>query len=173
MMLKLLGAVFIIFSTSFAGIYFSTLDRYHLEDLEELKKGLTILKNQVCFSSMPLYEALKDISKRTEGAVSDILYKISNDLEQKAGETAAEIWSEAWSQNKEKTYLSKDDLELLYSFGRTLGYLDRQQQIANVDITIASIEFTQDMLRRRYEKNSKIYRSMGVLSGVLIAVVLI
>lgn len=173
MIFKIIGALFIIGSTSTVGIYFSKLDKYRMEDLEQLKKAFTILKNQINFSFMPLPEALKQIALRVEGEISEILKEISELLEKKEGETAAQIWNDMWKKKKEKTYLSKEDIDVLFSFGKAVGYLDRQQQISNIEITISYIEQVKQQLEKRLEKNSKIYRTIGILSGLLIAIVLI
>lgn len=173
MIFKIIGALLIICSTSTIGIYFSKLDKYRIEDLEELKKMFTILKNQISFSFMPLPEAFQQISLRIKEEIAEILKETSDLLERKEGESASQIWNSVWEKNKEKTYFSKEDMDMIFSFGKVLGYLDKQQQMNNIEIAVSYIEHTQHYLEKKAEKNSKIYRSMGILSGLLIAVVLI
>lgn len=173
MIFKIIGALLVICSTSTIGIYFSKLDKYRIEDLEELQKAFTILKNQISFSFMPLPEAFQQISFRVKGEIAEILKETADLLEKKEGESAEQIWNIVWEKNKEKTYFSKEDMDMLFSFGKAVGYLDRQQQISNIEIAVSYIEQTQQYLEKRAGKNSKIYRSMGILSGLLVAIVLI
>ena len=68
---------------------------FRIDDLEEMKKALTILKSEIGFSSVPLFEAMLNISLRTTGIVSDIFSDASEKYMNRVGENGFEIWENA------------------------------------------------------------------------------
>ena len=172
MTLKLLGTLLILCSTTSAGYYLSVRDKYRIEDLEEMKRLFLILKSEISFSSVPLEEAFREISERVSGPVSMFASYFSQELKKKKGDSAAELWTQSLSKYMNHLYLGKDDFEAFTAFGRALGYLDRQQQLRNIELAELYINQVCVELREKSEKTAKVYRSMGVLTGALIAVIL-
>lgn len=173
MFFKVLGGILIIFSTSAFGLYILQSDKLRIDDLEEMKKALTVLKSEISFSSVPLFEAMLNISLRTTGIVSNIFLNASEKYMNRNGENAFEIWESSIKSNLSKAHFALDDIEAFLSFGRTVGYSDKAHQLANADIAISYIEEKQKYLKEKLNKNSKMYKSMGFLTGALITVILL
>ena len=72
MLIKAIGAFIVFFSCAACGLYLSLKDRFRAEELKEMKRGLMLLKSSIGYSSKPLYEAMIDISEKTENTVSEI-----------------------------------------------------------------------------------------------------
>lgn len=86
--------------------------------------------------------------------------------------SAGELWKETLLRYKKETYFQEEELKILFAFGETLGYLDQAQQKKHIDLALLELESVEGRLRREYERMAKVYRSMGVLLGILIVVVL-
>lgn len=173
MMLKAIGAILILLSSSTAGYYFSMVDRFRIEELRQMRRALTILKGEISFSSAPLAEAFKEAAERVGGATALIFEEYAQNLAKKRGGSASHIWKEVLEQTGKDTYFDKEDLDAFLSFGRALGYLDRDQQCRQIDLTLSYIDKTEEILLAKSAKSTKIYRSMGVLGGALLTVVLL
>lgn len=172
MILKLFGAFFILISSSAAGYYFSMKDKYRIDDLRQMKRALMLLKGEIDFSSSPLPEAFHEASLRISGPVSELMEDFSQRLCLKKGENAALMWEEVLKEKSAETYFHLEDLEIFISFGRSLGFLDRQQQMNQILMATNYIDQTETELLQKSAKNSKMYRSMGVLLGALLTVAL-
>lgn len=172
MVLKLLGASLLVISASIGGFYFSLLDKYRIEELEQAKRMLSILESEMVYSSLLLTDAFYEISKRVSGSIAATAEIFSKLLAQQQDSSISNLWKQALMQGCKQSYFRAEDIETFSDFGRALGYLDKGQQISNIKITRDYIETTQDTLRKHSQKNSKIYRSMGILTGLLIAIIL-
>lgn len=171
LLLKIAGSVMILTASVLGGLYASGLDSFRIHDLNEMKKALTILKSEIGFAASPLSEALKNIAARTERPVNSIFTRLAERLDERCGESVSELWSWSVRHNKTRTYYTDEDLECLYSFGKTLGYLDKNMQIAAIEILIETINGKVDMLNAAAVKNRQMYRSLGILGGLLAIVI--
>lgn len=172
MLLKIVGAIFIIFSTSAAGWYFSMRDKYRIEDLREMRRALTILKGEMTYSTIPIGESFLEIAKRISGSVSELMEEMGAAFSKKEGCRAEEIWNQVLQNFYGKTYFDKEDIEMLVSFGKILSYPDGEQQKNHIDLTINYLNNMEGTLEARHQKNAKVYRSMGALFGALLAVIM-
>lgn len=172
MFIKLLGAVCIIFSGVMLGMYWSRKEEIRMKELECVKKALLLLKSQIDYCSEPLPEALHNIAFRSEVPIKHIFEKISLELKQKKGQSINEIWVKQFNLYSNNTNFSKEDLEAIKQFGKALGYLDKQLQINNIDILVEYIDRTIKLIIRKNQKEGKMYQSLGILGGMLLALLL-
>lgn len=173
MFIKILGVICIIFSGAMMGIHLSKREQIRMKELNYIKKALLILKSQIDYSSEPLPEALHNIAIRSEQPVKHIFESISKQLIQKEGGSINTIWTREFYRYSDNTNFSKNDLESITSFGKSLGYLDKQLQINNINMVVEYIDRTIEAILRKEEKDGKMYQSLGILGGMLLALLLI
>ena len=172
-MMRGLGVLLIMGATMWFGAYFAMKEKYRLQELEEMERGLIYLQGQIGYLSAPLEEAMECISWKMNGQLGQIFQQTAEKLEKKQGETAEEIWQEIWRKEAIHTFLSQEDLEAVLLFGRSLGYLDKKQQENSIELLLRYIENTLIQGRKRLEKNGRLYYGMGCLTGLLIVVTLL
>ena len=171
-MIRILGIFLIMGATLWFGAYFSMKEKYRLQELEELERGLFYLQGQIGYLSAPLAEAMESISWKMRGQLGDIFRQMGEKLTEKQGDSAEQIWEEVWKKEAIHTFLTAEDLmEILY-LGKSLGYLDKNQQENSIGLLLSYIESALLQGRKRLEKNSRLYYGMGCLSGLLIVVTL-
>jgi stage III sporulation protein AB len=152
------------------GIYFSEKEKFRVQDLLEFKKAFLILSSEIEFMRATLSEACANIAKRTAHGVSKIFSNYSLLLRDGEGETAYRLWLTALEN--QNTFLAPEDRTIIEDFGKTLGYLDKQMQKNAIDHAVAYIDEKTAALQKQSDKNKKMYRGLGVIGGLLIAVVL-
>ena len=171
MIIKLIGSLLVIGSSSLLGLYFAGRDDFRISDLTEWKKALLILRSEIAYSSKPLAEAAEHIGK-SRGPAGESFAAFADHLARRqAGEVSA-IWQSSIEQTEKKSYLSREDNEFIKNFGGTLGSVDKAMQLNAIDLTIEYINNSIDNLRVSSSKNKKMYASLGILSGLLIVAVL-
>ena len=172
MAVKLIGSMIVFLSCTAAGMFLASRDKFRADELREMKRGLMLLKSEIDYSSRPLYEALIDISERLEGAVSEIFEDSGRLLKSRKVSSASEAWERTLKDRKSRTFFRKNDMEAFTAFGHNLGGNDRKCQLANIDMAVEFIDMKSEELMKKYSKDGRLFRSAGVLCGILIVVVL-
>ncbi len=171
--LKMLGAFIVMLSCSIAGICFGKKIVYRIEELEQIQRAMTTLKNQIDFLATPLPEALQKIGSKQKNILSSLFLETAQEMEKREGEKGEEIWRKSVLTWEQKTYLERQDIDALLSFGTSIGYLDRAQQKASIELLLQYIETTLSELQQKKKQQQKLYPSMGILGGMLIVVMLL
>ena len=119
-----------------------------------------------------LSEACANIAKRTGLGISPIFANFSKLLANAEVGTAYQLWLEAMEAGRGGTFLADEDRTVLEDFGKTLGYLDKQMQKNSIDYAVAYIDEKAATLAAAADKNKRMYRSLGIIGGLLVTVVL-
>ena len=117
MWFKILGALAVMFSSFIAGLYFSKLCLFRIQDLEQMKKAASIFQTELMYSASPLCEVFEQISLRTTGVVSMIFKKAAEGFEKRSGDSAESIWAGSVIDESGSSYFSPEDMENLFAFG--------------------------------------------------------
>ena len=64
----------------------------------------------------------------------------------------------------------KEEMEILRTLGRRLGYLDREMQIKQIELLETDVEEQRRQLREKMPEQKKICQSLGLMGGILLAV---
>ena len=172
MAIKIAGMLLTLASSTALGLYLSSLPTLRQQDLREIKKALLILKSEIEYIATPLPQAVANIAIRINAPISKLFECFADSLKlNPEGETAYRLWLSAIETTKEGSFLKKDDLEIIGNFGKTLGYLDKQMQVDSINFTIDYIDSQVGQLQENNEKTQKMYRSLGVIGGILLLVV--
>mgnify|MGYP002541745451 CR=1 FL=1 len=195
-MMRLLGSVLVLGATLWFGAYFAAKEKYRLQELAELERAgkvravitqnidglhqaagsktvLELLQSQIAYLSAPLTEVLESVSWKAEGVIGEIFAQAAAVMAERERASAEEIWTEAWSKRRNQIFLTAEDLDMVLSFGKTLGYLDKAQQEGSICLLLRYLEEALAQGRKRLEKNGRLYYGIGGLSGLLIIVTLL
>jgi stage III sporulation protein AB len=172
MYLKLTGALLVGLSGAALGFYYSLFDKYRIQELLEFKKALLILSSEIEYMRTALPEAAAHIALKTAEPVSGVFRHFSEALESNETETAYQLWAHALGRRKKGFFLAEEDFTQLNGFGKTLGYLDKEMQLNAIGLAVEYINAKVNALQANSDKNVRMYRSLGLLGGLLLAVVL-
>ena len=75
--------------------------------------------------------------------------------------------------NSVETNLNNEDKKILVDMGKILGMTDVDGQVSNIRITSSFIDKQIEKAEHEKEKNVKIFRTLGVVSGLTITIILI
>ena len=142
------------------------------KNLEILLQILFLLKGEIRCGNSSLSEAFGEIAGKIEGSFSKILLDAAQEMEDSGGSNLAEIL-EHCIQKRNFAGAQKNEeegIEILQTLGRRLGYLDREQQICQIELLEAETEERRRKLREKLPEQKKICQSLGILGGILLAV---
>ena len=172
MFIKTIGMGLILASATILGWYIDRLKVFRIQDLEGLRRMLHMLRGEVNYAMTPLPNAIKEIMNKNHTRVNRIFKELLNLIEAKTGENISTLWKKAVTTQLSQTYLQEEAGKILISFGESLGYLDKEMQKKNIEITLGYIENKIEELNKEHEKNGRLYRSLGILGGCLLCILL-
>lgn len=172
MTMQIFGGAFVCIATTVMGMHMAKAGARRMTDLTEVKKTLILLKSQLDFAIYTLPQAFGHISERASPPFSSFYAGLASELQDSAGQDAGVAWANA-IERLTSTNLNKDDLANLSTLSMAIGQMDVQVQINSIEMIIASIDEALTKLNADNPKNAKMYRGLGVISGLLITIVLL
>ena len=166
-----LGLIFI--GCMMGGIWVDQDQRKRLKELGELTYVFELLKAEIDYQLTPLKEACQKGGCRSQEGVGKIFIEFAQQLEGKSSTDVNKMWQQAIERHKDALHLLQQDYELLEDFGGACGYLDKQMQERNLEMTIEKIEYVRKGAQEKYERCSKLNKSLGILIGAAIVIFLI
>jgi len=153
------------------GFYYGSRESRRIAELREYKKAFVILKSEIEFHRSTLEEALLNVSEKVRKPVRDVFFGVSKSLLSLYDSDVYNMWFTNVLENKKISFLAKEDIEVILSFGKCLGYLDKQMQINNIDFAINYIEQKIEEVTPASVNNKKMFNSLGILSGILFCII--
>lgn len=173
MLLKIIGSILIISASGFIGFLYSKDCSARPQQLREIQNMLQMLENEISFLSTPLSEAFERIYKSSNNSISAIFKSAHEYLIDNLNYNASEAWALAVRDNIKKTSLKEEDEEILVSFGKILGSSDVEGQIGNIRLTVNQLKMQEHKAEEIRKKNENMYRTLGVLGGIAIVILLL
>jgi len=166
--------VFFLFAIFGLAVYIgnSKANQYvaRVRELISIKSSLNILENKIKFTQTPLEEIFESIAEQcSENNIKNLFQKLSEELKQNMN--IRKSWEK--TINIEDTSLNKDDTKILIDMGKILGTTDVEGQVSNIKITSSFIDRQIENAEQEKEKNAKMFRTLGIVSGLTIIIILI
>ena len=141
-----------------------------VKELVSIKSALNILENKIKFTQSPLEEIFKQISETSSEKNIKSIFKLLN-IEIKQNVNIHKTWEKVI--RKVESNLDIEDEKILIDMGKMLGITDVEGQISNIKITNTFIDKQIEKAEREKEKNVKLFRTLGIVSGLSIVIILI
>lgn len=167
-MLKAVCLFAIILLSSLGGMYFSAALKNRVITLKRINYMLEEIYIMLKYRSATVYEITDALSRDERFSDFDFLREISF----LSGRPFQQSWCESL-ENHIPFGMNKSDAELLMSIGKQLGTSDLEGQISTVRLRQAELGTVISAAEEEYSRKAKLYRSLGVLTGVFIAIMLV
>lgn len=166
MILKFLACIMIILICTYLGMEKSKSYERRVLELQKIKNGFNYFRSKIEFT----YEPVKEI---LEG-VSNFIYMEEENLFAKTKEYMKNLnLNQAWNKAiDEEINIDKEDKEILKMFGKLLGKTDKNGQISEIDLSLNFVEKQIQKAELEKSKNTKLFKSLGLLVGMGIAIIL-
>ncbi len=173
MIIKLFLGVLIIISSTIIGIAMANKYAMRPVQLRALQSGINILQTEIIYFSSPLPEALYKVSKSISDDIRIIFDKASKGLLDKKQYTVNEVWTRAVEDSMDTTTLTEEDKVILINFGLGLGSSDKESQLRHFQLVMEQIKNQEIKAEEIRKKNEKLYKSLGILGGMAITVLIL
>ena len=173
MILKLIGSAMVLISASILGIAYSREFSKRPQQLRALQGLLQLLENDISFLSSILSDAFERLYRCSSSEVSVFFMDAAKNLRSLSGMNASEAWEISVRNNMSKTSLSREDEQILISFGKMLGNSDLEGQLKNIRLAVSQLKLQEQKAEEQKRKNEAMYRSLGFLGGLAIVILLV
>jgi stage III sporulation protein AB len=165
-MIKMMGAVLLVISTTGFGLWKANFYAARNKELEDLISALQLLETEISYSVTPLPDALHRIGSRLAGRMGVFLQNAGDELLQGDGRSAGQIFSDQLERSRTMIHLREQDLEILRTFGHTLGSSDRSDQLKHIRLANSRLMAEAQNARDEKERLGKMWRYLGALTGL-------
>lgn len=138
--------------------------------LKELQKAILFLSNEIIYANTPLPDALLDISKKVSEPLSQIFNEMAISLENGYINTVYDSFEKAYLRAKENINLNNDDYKIISDFFKTLGASGVTGQDRIFKIALDNIDMNYKEAKKFEKENIKLYRTLGVSIGAMLAI---
>ena len=169
----MLGIKIIIYSCIFLscsaiGMLISKKYEERVKELKEFKNALNMFKTKIKFTYEPIPEIFEQISKQIHTNTGAIFKLASCNME---ALTAGEAWNMAVDTNI--LNINEEDKSILKNLSKLLGQTDLEGQISQIELTSNFLDEQIVKAEKERLKSEKMYRTLGMVIGLAIVIILI
>ena len=162
-MLRMAGIILILLAGAGMGYAGSKELTMREKNLRQFLQLIIYLRGEIRCGCASLPEGFRETADRFSGVYREFLREVSQRLGNPAGGSMGEIYRQCAEAKLKRLELSRE--------GR-LGYLDREMQLRQLELCEEETRRRLEDLRKEMPDKKKIYQSLGVLGGILLAVLL-
>lgn len=161
--------LFAIFSLSTGiGILISKMYENRVKELKQFKNILNIIKTKIKFTYEPLAEIFNQISQEKSSKIEEIFENMTYKL---AFENIKYSWMDAIQEAD--ISITQEDKDILKELGKVLGQTDADSQVNEIEVTESFLNMQIEKAEEARKKNQKMYKTLGVVVGLVFVIILI
>jgi len=166
--IKIIIYSFIFLSCSLIGILISKKYTNRVNELKEFKNALNIFKTKIRYTYAPLPEIFIEISENIDSNIANVFKKASEKMNICP---AGEAWKLALEI--EELNIDDEDRKALRNLSKLLGKTDLEGQINQIEMTSDFLDKQIKKAEDQKDKSEKMYRTLGMIMGMAIVIILI
>ncbi len=139
-------------------------------ELEGIRAGLRALVTEIEYARKPLPRAWRDLAEAYGGPCASLFSSAADAFGGEEAETAGAAWMAAL--HRSDLHLTRQDWRILASLGGVLGVSGGADQVDHLRAVDERLGEQMKEARRHSRRRGKLSRSLGLLGGVLLAVIL-
>lgn len=166
--IKIIIYAFIFLSCSLIGILISKKYINRVNELKEFKNALNIFKTKIRYTYEPIPEIFAEISENVNPNISSVFKQAALKMDILA---AGEAWNLALKMDN--LNINEEDRNALKNLSKLLGKTDLQGQLNQIEMTSDFLDEQIKKAEKEKDKNEKMYRTLGMILGLTIVIILI
>lgn len=167
MIIRLTGIIFILICGAMTGIKASDRLKNYYRNCTLLIEAVNRIGIMIRYRSLSVYEIARELKK--SDTLSDIEF-IRNLPEEFENESFQSVWKSALKEDKS---IGKEEKNLLNSFAESFGSSDTQGQLSAIALLSEGLKSTEQKRGREYEEKGRLYRSLGLIAGIMMGIMIV
>ncbi len=170
-MIKFFGACLVLFATTALGHKLAEKYRLRPKQLQELELLLEMAASEINYTASPLPEIMEKLGHRFSKSTGKLFSNV-NRVMVNSEYTPEEAFRKAEDQCKQDLALSEEDWDLLRNLYLNLGKSDIDDQLKHIELCLAHLRNHFKTAQEERKKNERMWRYLGILTGLLLIVLL-
>ncbi len=166
--IKIIIYSFIFLSCSLIGILISKKYSNRVNELKEFKNALNIFKTKIRYTYAPLPEIFAEISESIDSNIGTVFKRAAEKMNICA---AGEAWDLALKM--EDLNIDDEDRNALKNLSKLLGKTDLEGQVNQIEMTSDFLDKQIRKAENQRDKSERMYRTLGMIMGMAIVIILI
>ncbi len=166
--MKWLGMLFLFLMSTGFGVYASHRMRTRFIHTQKLNALLADFSSHIRYQCTPLEDLLYLFAEHPNYTEFSFLQNISARFSTEIPPQM--IWHESIADDPAITPRAKD---IMYAVGNTIGTTDVQGQLASLELHRKQMEVLASELKENYRTKGELYQRLGVILGIMLAVILL
>ena len=131
-----------------------------------------LLKGEIHYGCASLYDALTGAAEKMTGDYRTFLLHTAKSVQEGKGKPFGELFRECAVEDLSSLELEPEERERFLSLGSHLGYLDLSMQLKQLTAYEEELLRHIEALQEEMPGKKKVYQSLGILGGILLAVLI-
>lgn len=172
MIIKITTSIIIVVCCGLLGLYKANRYVQRVKEIRMLKAALIQLETEVVHFSSFISEAMTAVGQSINGPWKTFFCKAAQDLEEKKEYTVGECWKNNLDYYRKDFCVAEPEYEILVRFSEKLGSSDRESQKKYFELAQQQLDIEEKKAEQLCSKYVQMYRSLGILCGLAIAIIL-
>ncbi|MGN0376519.1 MAG: stage III sporulation protein AB [Suilimivivens sp.] len=172
-MLKLTGAVILLFGAWGFAYSICREQKKQLFLLKDMREMYRLLQSEICYTALPLPEIFKTVSGKLKSPFGEALLSVSESMNMENGEPFAEIWEKEMTDKLMESPLTRTQKRLLFRFPECMGMNESRGQAKILDRYIEELDRMILQLEEEEKSKNKVIMSLGIAAGLLMVIILL
>lgn len=171
-MLKLLGAALIVLAGTLAGFKRAAQYADRPRHIRGLIAALQRLETEILYGFTPLPEALRRIGQQAKEPLRAFFLTAAEEMSPPLDRSAEQAFQRAMELHFTAASLKGTEQEILRQLSCTLGTSDRPNQSTHILLALQQLKQEETAAREDQGKYEKMSKSLGLLLGALIVILI-
>jgi stage III sporulation protein AB len=170
-MIRFSGAVLIIAAATYAGFLLAAAYRNRPKEIRQWRSALQAIETEILYGQVPVTDLALHLSRqlpRPAALFFENLYKMLNT----EGMPLRHAWAQVTEDFWQDTSMKQSEKQIILQFGKTLGTEDTVNQQKHIHLAMAHLKREEDEALAGQKANERMMRSLGLLTGILIVLIL-
>lgn len=169
-MLRAAGAFLVFLASAGMGCQESRKLSEHIQALEDYLQVIICLKGEIRYGGSSLPDAFCEAAMHCSERYAVFLKTVSEKMENRQEEDPGRIVRQCVMEYLRENALSAEEKERIAQLGERLGYLDREMQLRQLSLYESEFERMIQNAKEDAPAKKKMYHSLGILGGAMIAI---
>lgn len=170
-MIKIFGSLLILLACSGAGFLIAQGYINRSKEIRQMQNIVAYIETEIIYGHTPLFTIMKNISERENGSISKIFALIAEEMKSNHSSFAL-CWKTAFGKLKFLTSLKDREIQIMLHLGSILGQSDRENQQKHLRIALTHLQTEEQNAQEQQYRYEKLFRTLGILTGILIVILL-
>ena len=171
-MIKMIGIAAVVFSCCSLGLLKSAEMKKRLLLLREWQRLVMLLEHEITFNVI-LPEALRTVGSRAKEPFSGFLKSLCEQLDSYMGHSFSEIFVWEAQKHLSNSSLNASDIRELCQLADMMGSASKQMQRQILEHYLQELALTIHNLQIQLPEKQKLFRSLGILGGAFLGILLL